>query len=161
MRDYLRLTVALAVVWLLWSNHWEPLLLSLGAASVLVVVYLVHRMRLLDDEGSVVRQVRPIRLILYWPWLAGEVVKANLHVAARVLQRRISIEPRMIEVPADQKSALGKVIYANSITLTPGTISVDVDEEKNTILVHALTQATARDLLTGTMARRVQSLEQA
>ena len=127
--------------------------------SVVLVVWVVYRMRLVDDEGNVTEQVNGLRLILYWPWLVFEIVKANFHVAARIVAPRVRIAPRLITVSAPQRTALGKVIYANSITLTPGTVSVVVDEDEETILVHALTEASARDLRSGDMSRQVQSTE--
>ncbi len=156
---YLRLGLALAVAWVLLSNHFQPLLLSLGAVSVVVVVWVAYRMRLVDDEGNLTAQVDGLKLMLYWPWLVFEIVKANFHVAARIVAPRVRIAPRLVSVPAPQRTALGKVIYANSITLTPGTVSVIVDEAEETILVHALTEASARDLQTGAMSRQVQSTE--
>lgn len=159
MTGYVRLGLALAVAWVLLSNHFTPLLLSLGAVSVVLVVWVVYRMRLVDDEGNVTEQVNGLRLILYWPWLVFEIVKANFHVAARIVAPRVRIAPRLITVSAPQRTALGKVIYANSITLTPGTVSVVVDEDEETILVHALTEASARDLRSGDMSRQVQSTE--
>ena len=68
----------------------------------------------------------------------------------------IKISPTMIRVRASQQTDLGQVIYANSITLTPGTISVDV--ANNEILVHALSENGARDLLGGKMDRRVSKM---
>ncbi len=158
MRGYLGLALLLGAAWVLWSFYFTPLLLSLGAASVLLVLFVVHRMKVVDDEANQVDLVN-IRTILYVPWLLWEVVKANLDVAKLILDPKVPISPRMIRVPASQRTALGKVVYANSITLTPGTISVDVDEEESTILVHALTKGAADGLETGEMDRRVSALE--
>jgi multicomponent Na+:H+ antiporter subunit E len=76
-----------------------------------------------------------------------------------ILHPKLPIEPRMMRVRASQRTALGKVIYANSITLTPGTVTVDFDEADSTILVHALTETAHQGLLTGEMDRRVRALE--
>ncbi len=97
------------------------------------------------------------RLLLYAPWLVWEVVKANIDVARRILTPSLPISPRMIKVKAGQQSDLGRVIYANSITLTPGTVSVDVEDD--TILVHALTKEAADGVETGEMDRKVTRLE--
>ena len=158
MRGYVSLAVFLAAAWVLWSFHFTPLLLGLGAASIVLVLYLVHRMRVVDEEAALVDLVN-VRTALYVPWLLAEVIRANLAVARLILHPRLPISPRMIRVPAEQKSALGKVLYANSITLTPGTVTVDVDEHEGTLLVHALTTSAAEGLESGEMGRRVAALE--
>ena len=149
------LGITLFAVWLLWSGHYTPLLISLGVLSCLLVVAISHRMRVVDAEAHPVDIAG--RFLLYLPWLLWAIVKANLDVARRILDFRLPISPRLIRVKASQKSDLGQVIYANSITLTPGTVSVDL--EKGEILVHALTRECAEDLQTGEMDRRVAALE--
>ena len=155
MRYAIGLFVALGVTWVFWSWHFTPLLLTLGAASVLFVLYLALRMDLVEDEVHPLGF--PLRLLLYLPWLFLEIIKANLDVAARILNPRLPIKPSMIRVRAGQGSDLGRVVYANSITLTPGTVSVDT--EGDTITVHALTDEAAEGVLTGEMDRRVGRLE--
>lgn len=138
-------------VWLLLSGFFEPLLLGLGVASCVIVVLIANRMDVIDREGH------PIhlgwRVLTYWIWLAAEIVKANLDVARRILDPRLPIHPMLVRVKASQASELGQVIYANSITLTPGTVSIQV--ESGEILVHALTTEMAEDLKGGEMDRRV------
>ena len=155
MKHTIALAVALLAAWLLWSNYFVPLLISLGVVSVFIVVVLSRRMKLVDEEGAPVH-LRP-RLFLYAPWLVWEVVKANLDVAKRVLHPGLPIHPMLIKVKAGQRSDLGRVIYANSITLTPGTVSVDIEGE--TITVHALSKEAADGVLTGAMDARVTKLE--
>ena len=138
-------------VWLLLSGMFEPLLLILGVASCAVVVAITLRMDLADHEGHPIHLSS--RALTYWPWLMIEIIKANIDVARCVLAPGLPISPTLVRVTATQKSDLGLVIYANSITLTPGTISVDV--EPGEILVHALTRAGADALETGEMDRRV------
>jgi multicomponent Na+:H+ antiporter subunit E len=90
-------------------------------------------------------------------WLVKEVIVANIAVAACVWKGNGTINPRVIKITADQKTDLGKVIYANSITLTPGTVSIDLDGSE--ITVHALTDESAADLMTGEMNQRVCKVE--
>ncbi len=149
------LGVVLAVVWLLLSGHFEPLILGLGLASCVAVVAITRRMDLIDREGHPIHLTR--RAVGYWLWLGGEIVKANIDVAKRVLAPRMSISPTVVRLAASQKSDLGLVIYANSITLTPGTISIDV--EPGEILVHALSRDAATALEGGDMDRRVSQVE--
>ena len=84
-------------------------------------------------------------------------MKANLDVARRVMQREPDISPVLLDIPMEQMSEVGQVTYANSITLTPGTVAVVLDP--GVITVHALTQAAADDLAAGEMGRRVGALE--
>lgn len=151
----LALAVVLFVVWLLWSGHFTPLLISLGGLSCLSVVLLAQRMRILDEEGVPWRL--GLRPFLYAVWLVRQVWEANVDVAGRIIHPRIPISPRLIRVQASQRGDLGRVIFANSITLTPGTVSVDVQNHQ--IQVHALTrEAAAQDKL-AEMDRRVTRLE--
>jgi multicomponent Na+:H+ antiporter subunit E len=149
------LSVLLAAAWLLLSGHFEPLLLGLGALSVAGVVACVSRLGTSDAEGL------PLRLLpglaRYAPWLAWQIIVSSVDVAKRIVQPHLPIDPAVIRVPADQQSAPGRVTYANSITLTPGTISLDVAEAE--IEVHALTSDAASELAGGEMGRRVRAME--
>jgi multicomponent Na+:H+ antiporter subunit E len=152
----LSLALVLAAVWLLLSGHYEPLILAFGVASVAFVVLVARRKGLTDREGH------PIDLLFgglrYWPWLLVEMAKSNLAVARCILHPRMPISPTVIKVPASQRTDLGRVVFANSITLTPGTVSIIV--ERDTVVVHALTADAARDLAEGgEMNRRVTRME--
>lgn len=154
MRHAVNLFVVLAAVWLLLSGFFTPFLLTLGVISCVLVVAIARRMDVLDNEG------RPIylswRFLVYLPWLGWQIALANVDVARRVLGRRLAIDPVVHWVPSGQRSDLGTVLYANSITLTPGTVSTTV--ESGRIEVHALTASAMADLETGAMHRRVQSV---
>jgi multicomponent Na+:H+ antiporter subunit E len=149
------LTLVLFGVWMLWSGHTTPLLIAFGILSCLLVVAIVRRMGIVDRE-SVPVELTP-RALLYLPWLLWEIVKANIHVARRILDPRLPISPRIIKVKAGQRHDIARVIYANSITLTPGTVSIDMEGDE--ITVHALTEEAARGVQTGEMDRRVSRLE--
>ena len=155
MKDTLSLLGALGVTWVLWSWHFTGLLIGLGIASVVLTVYITRRMGI-DEEGLHPLGM-PFRILAYLPWLFLEIVKANLDVAARILNPRMPISPRVIRVRAGQRTDLARVIYANSITLTPGTVSVDTDGD--TFTVHALSAGAAEGVETGEMDRRVSRLE--
>ncbi len=141
----------LLAVWLLLSGIYTPLITSFGIASCLLVALIARRMDVLDQEGH------PIHLsphvFLYWFWLFKEIVKANIDVAKCVLFPGKYLEPSLFASKVTQKSDLGKVVYANSITLTPGTVTVDLHDD--TVLVHALTKGTADGVKSGDMDRRV------
>ena len=145
----------LSAIWLLWSGHTEPLILSFGLISVLFVMWIGHRMDKAADSPRAYRLgARPLT---YLPWLAWEGVKANLDVARIILTPALPISPRLIRVRASQQTAIGQVTYANSITLTPGTISLDVRD--NQILVYALTKEAAEGVESGEMDRKVTAME--
>lgn len=145
----------LSGTWLLLSGHTNPLLLSLGLLSVAAVVACASRLEILDDESVPVHLLPG--LIRYVPWLIGQVIRSNLDVARRIVSPELPIHPSVVKVDATHHTEVGRVTYANSITLTPGTISLDVSAE--TIEVHALTEDAANDLMSGEMARRVQRAE--
>ena len=155
LRHAFNLTLFLFAIWLLLSGQYTPLMLTLGALSTLLVVLLAMRADLID------RETHPILLkpsvLLYWFWLAWEVIKSNLDVARRILTPRLPISPNVFTVRAAQQSELGRVTYANSITLVPGTVAMDVDGD--VITVHALTQDAAANLKRGEMNRRVCNVE--
>ena len=129
------LTAALAILWLTLSGRWDnPLLLQLGAASVVFAVLMTLRMRILDRETSPFGRFLP--LFLYWIWLFKEIIAANIEVMIAVLRPEMDINARLIRVPVDARSDLARCTFANSITLTPGTVTVEVEEDG--FLVHAL-----------------------
>jgi multicomponent Na+:H+ antiporter subunit E len=150
------LAVFLSLLWLLLSGYFtEPLLLGLGAASVLSVVFITYRKEGLDPEGHPVHLIP--RVLIYWPWLLKEIVMANIDVAKAILRSPMAIAPTVFTVTGSQHSELGRVIYANSITLTPGTVTIDLADDKLT--VHALTRAGLEGVESGEMDRRVAWLE--
>lgn len=147
--------LVLYVFWLLLSGYFTAFLMTAGAASAIAVVALARRMEIVDHEGH------PIHLgwraLTYWPWLVIEIVKSAWDVSKVILDPRLPISPTLIRVKTSQKTEVGVVVYANSITLTPGTISVDVGHGE--ILVHALTREGAAGLQTGEMDKRVTVFE--
>lgn len=154
-RRTLSLFVLLLLIWLLLSGIYTALLLGLGVLSCLVVVAVCRRMHIVDPEGHPNHLI--LGLLRYMPWFFWAVVKANIDVAWRIVHPRLPLAPRVIQVAASQKTHLGQVIYANSITLTPGTVAVEAAE--GTIEVHALTRAAAADVRSGVMDSRVTYLE--
>jgi multicomponent Na+:H+ antiporter subunit E len=150
------LAIFLSLLWLLLSGYFtEPLLLGLGVASVLSVVFITYRMEALDPEGHPVHLIP--RALVYWPWLLKEIVMANIDVAKAILRSPMAIEPTVFTVTGSQKSELGRVIYANSITLTPGTVTIALEDDQLT--VHALTRAGLEGVESGEMDRRIAWLE--
>ena len=146
----LSLATLLVVLWLLMSGIFSPLYLILGAVSVVLVMWFANRMHVADDEG--VPSTLGRRTFVYWPWLVKEIALSNWDVAKRILSPKLDISPVTFRVKASQKTPLGRTIYANSITLTPGTVSMRIDGDE--ILVHALTEDGRDSLLEGSMDRK-------
>jgi multicomponent Na+:H+ antiporter subunit E len=144
--------------WLLLSGHYVPFLIGAGFACALLVTLFARRMGVVDQEGHPVH-LAPRALIAYWPWLIKEIAKSAWSVSRLILDPRLPISPTLIRVKPTQKTDLGRATYANSITLTPGTISLEVGHDE--ILVHALTRDGAQDLAGGEMDRRVTAFERA
>ena len=132
-------------------------MIGCGVVVCAFVTYLAGRKRMLDEEGHPVHLTW--RFLTYIPWLFWEIVLANFDVAYRVWHPRARIAPRLIVIPFRTRTGIGTVAYANSITLTPGTITIGVDMEKRQMLVHALTDESAEGLLSGAMHERVLKLE--
>lgn len=143
-----------AATWVLWSGVYVPLILILGALSCVVVTILAVRIGFIDSEVYALHFGR--RLPAYWLWLFKEIVKSNFKVARAVLSPRLPIEPTVISVDAQDLDPVSQATLANSITLTPGTLSTDVD--RGLIEVHCLTREIADELREGEMRRRVAAL---
>ncbi|MGY8993452.1 MAG: Na+/H+ antiporter subunit E [Rhodospirillales bacterium] len=139
MRHIISLGLVLAITWGLLSGHSEPLIIGLGVISVILVTYICYRMDVVDHESYSVNLTRHV--FTYWPWLIWQILKANIDVT-RVILGSSTIQPVMFRVRAAQRSELLQVIFANSITLTPGTITVG--HEDGILTIHALT-ITAHD----------------
>ncbi|MEG9861333.1 MAG: Na+/H+ antiporter subunit E [Parvularculales bacterium] len=151
----LSLCLALFGLWLLLSGMFTPLFIGLGLGSSILVTIVAGRMKTLDREGWPLHLLR--RSFFYWPWLLNEIFKANIAVSRIILSPTIKTNQRIIRVKASQKTDLGRVILANSITLTPGTITVEVEE--NTLLVHALTDEAADEAALSAMDQKVTLFE--
>lgn len=148
------LAAALAGLWLLLSGYFDPLLLGFGVISCALVVVISLRMDVVDREGHPI-QLGP-KALIYIPWLLLEIVKSNIDVARRIIHPALPISPTRVRVKASQRSELGQMIYANSITLTPGTVSMILED--GWIDVHALTAEGAASLAEGDMDRRVSAM---
>lgn len=150
------LTAALTGLWLLLSFYFDkPLLLGFGAASVILCVYLARRARMLDGEG-VPTGLMP-RVFVYWWWLFVEIGKANFIVARQAIAIEPKLSPKLLHIVSPTKTNAGLATFANSITLTPGTVTVDL--EPGYMVVHALTEALADEAAIMDMGRRVAALE--
>ena len=126
-------------------------MLVFGALSVVFVSWFAARMKVFDRESYPFTLIP--RLSTYWLWLLKEIVKSSVDTARRALGPKSAVRPVVFDAPATQRTDLGLVVHANSITLTPGTVSLELD--KGTIRVHALHADVANETIESGMDARV------
>jgi multicomponent Na+:H+ antiporter subunit E len=129
--------VAIVAFWMGNSGHYKPLMLGFAALSVVLTLVLSARLKIIDREGA--PYVRLVGFLTYYPWLFWEIVKSNVVVIKACLRADLDINPALVKVKTTCKTDLAKVTFANSITLTPGTVTVEIDGDK--LLVHGLYEA--------------------
>lgn len=142
------------ITWLLWSGYFVPLIVGFGVFSCLVVLVLSLRSGFFDTDLYTLH-LGP-RLPRYWAWLLKEIVLANFAVARIVLNPRLPISPCLITIDASELPPVSQATLANAITLTPGTLSIDVDRGR--IEVHCLTRESAAQTRDGQMLERAMKL---
>jgi multicomponent Na+:H+ antiporter subunit E len=149
--------LTLMALWLLMSGHYDAFHIALGVASVCLVLAMNFRTALSLPESRVeAGSPRWTRIILYLVWLMKEMILSGLYVARVVLTPRMPLSPCLVRFKSAQPNDIAKVILGNSITLTPGTLTLDIDQQE--YLVHALTRTTAEGLLNPTMQTKVARL---
>lgn len=139
--------------WVIWSGMFDAFHLSLGVISCLLVIYMSHDILFTREKFTSKHLIEVIRFIKYIPWLLYQIVLSNIHVASLVLNPKMPIDPQLIRFKAKLKKNISVVIFANSITLTPGTITADIKEGE--FYVHCISRNVADDLLTGEMENKV------
>ena len=147
------LFIFLFILWLLLSGHYNFLLISFGIVSSLLCVWLSNKMGLFNNKNFTLKFI--IKLPIYWSWLIIEIIKSNISTAKIIIND--NCDPEIFYVKSSSKSDIGKANYANSITLTPGTVTVEIDNDN--FLIHALSSEIGEDLRTGEMDRKVLNLE--
>jgi multicomponent Na+:H+ antiporter subunit E len=155
MLHLVSLGVVLYVFWLLLSGFFTPFLLAAGAGSALAVVLLARRMRIVDREGHPIQMIAAV--VSYWPWLLKEIAKSAWAVSRIILDPRLPISPVLVRFKPSQKSQVGLATHANSITLTPGTITVEATQ--NEFLVHGLTRSSGEGVIDSEMDRHISKVE--
>jgi multicomponent Na+:H+ antiporter subunit E len=150
------LFIALFVFWILMSGMFAPFQLGLGVVSVSAVTWLARHMEVADREGHPAH-LRLVAVLSYWTWLFKEIWISGLRVARIILNPRLPISPTLVRFRPSQETAVGLATHANSITLTPGTITVQANHQE--FLVHALTREGAAGVVESEMNRRVRHFE--
>jgi multicomponent Na+:H+ antiporter subunit E len=153
--ERLSIVASLFAFWLLLSGYFTVFLVLAGAGSALAVGWLAARMEIADREGHPVHFGGAV--VTYWPWLVKEIALSGWTVTRIILHPRLPISPTLARFKPSQTSSVGLVTHANSITLTPGTITIEAGRDE--FLVHALTREGAGSLEGSEMDRRVTALE--
>ena len=158
--DYIMRFVLTALImfafWIFLSGKFSFILLLSGIISSLLVSYMSNDL-LIGNSDIKLGFIRTIRFIRFLPWLLWQIVLANIDLALRTLHPKMPINPILINIKNNLKTDLGMVILANSITLTPGTVTIDVNE--NEFLVHVISEKAAQSLISGEMQARVKKIE--
>ncbi|MFO7746528.1 MAG: Na+/H+ antiporter subunit E [Orrella sp.] len=149
------LFLTLAALWLLWSGLYLPLMLILGLGSCLLVVWLVRRFDTLDHESVPLHL--GVGIITYWGWLIKEIVVSSWQVTKIILAKEMPISPTITTVQSKSRGEVREVLFGNSITLTPGTLTTDIDNN-GVLTVHALTREGADGVVNGDMNDRIAKL---
>ncbi len=151
-QNFVGSAVILFVFWMLLSGQFDAFHLTLGVICCIIVAYLFHDLLFANVRVGDMRVVAA-RFIAYIPWLIQQIVLANIHVASVVLRPRMPIDPQILTFKTKLETDISTVTLANSITLTPGTITMDIKD--GVFYVHALDQKVADDLNAGDMEDRV------
>lgn len=155
-KHYFILACIFALFWMLLSGHTGILLLTLGLVSIILVTWLVSRMD--RNDNTPIRMLFSIKFLSYLVWLIWQVIVTNLDVVKRIWNPSLPIKPATRKIKVSIKDPLLKTIYANSITLTPGTVTTEVGEDY--FIVHALNAEGLDELEEGDMERRLICLEE-
>ncbi len=153
MKAKLATFVAMFTFWVVLSGMFDAFHLTLGVICCMLVAHFSHDLLFSgDDDQSCVRGL--LGFVTYLPWLFYQIVIANLQIAYVVLHPRMFelIDPHVIRFKTKLKRPISKVTFAQSITLTPGTITVSIHDDE--FSVYALTRS-ASDALPGEMEARV------
>jgi len=152
LRNFIITTFVLFAFWILLSARFDAFHLILGIICSILVAYLSHDLLFANVRLGDVR-IRARRFFAAAPWFLGQIFSANLHVAYLALSPKMPIDPQIIRFKTKLESDISYVALANSITLTPGTITMDIREGE--FFVHALDRKVAYDLNTGEMEDKV------
>lgn len=157
MLHTISLGAVMAALWLLLSGYFEPLMLGFGLVSIVFTLWIAHRMDVVDHEGHPIH-LATHALLVYWSWLIWQIAKSNWDVAKVILSPKLKINPHTFDTKATQSTEVGLSMYANSITLTPGTVTMDM-RSNGVFEIHVLTNEARYGLETLDMDRRCTAME--
>jgi len=148
--------IALFLFWYLLSGKNFILLISVGLICSVLIVFYQNKLKMIDDESMPI-SILP-KAVLYWMWLYKEIIQSSLYVSKLILSKEMDITPQYFKIKSNQKTTMGFNIFANSITMTPGTISVITNNASKELDIHALTKDTKASLQSGIMDNRIKKL---
>lgn len=146
--------ILLSMFWLLLSGYIQPLLLGFGVASVAVVLFILKRMDDIDKEQQHIGI--SLRLVRYLPWLIGQIVSSSIQVTKLIWGSSNKVSPTLAKISVKNVPAKTRALYANSITLTPGTLSIDLADDE--VTVHALQKSSIDELKQGDMEKKITTI---
>lgn len=146
--------IILFAVWMVFSGFFDRFYLIIAVLSVFLSLAVIARMRIFG-AGDIPTYIKP-RAIIYFCWLIKEVIKSGLSVSIKVWQAMPEIMPVLAWIKTAQKTEEGLTLYANSITLTPGTLCINI--EGGMMEIHALSQENMESLNRGYMNNKVKDI---
>ena len=154
--SFLITTIVMFAFWILLSGEFTFILITSGVVASLITAYLSHDI-FIGKADLKTETGRVFKFIVYIPWLLWEIILANVEIAYLVLNPKPLVDPQIVRFKNDLKTDLGIVTLAHSITLTPGTVTVDANREE--FVIHAIWQKSAEGIISGEMQRKVKKIE--
>lgn len=154
--SFLITTIVMFAFWILLSGEFTFILITSGVVASLITAYLSHDI-FIGKADLKTETGRVFKFIVYIPWLLWEIILANVEIAYLVLSPKPLVDPQIVRFKNDLKTDLGIVTLAHSITLTPGTVTVDANREE--FVIHAIWQKSAEGIISGEMQRKVKKIE--
>jgi multicomponent Na+:H+ antiporter subunit E len=154
--SFLITTIVMFAFWILLSGEFTFILITSGVVASLITAYLSHDI-FVGKADLKTETGRVFKFIVYIPWLLWEIILANVEIAYLVLSPKPLIDPQLVHFKNDLKTDLGIVTLAHSITLTPGTVTIDANREE--FVIHAIWQKSADGIIGGEMQRKVKKIE--
>ena len=154
--SFLITTIAMFIFWILLSGEFTFILITSGVVASLITAYLSHDI-FVGKADLKTETGRVFKFIVYIPWLLWEIILANVEIAYLVLNPKPLVDPQIVRFKNDLKTDLGIVTLAHSITLTPGTVTVEANREE--FIIHAIWQKSAEGIIGGEMQRKVKKIE--
>lgn len=152
IQNFIATFIMLFAFWALLSEKFDTFHLTLGVICSALVATIGHSLIFANVRVGDIRVIVQ-RFLAYVPWHVYQIVLANFHVAYLALSPSMPIDPELMRYRTKLESDISWVTLANSITLTPGTITIDI--EGGEFVVHALSKKLADDLNTGEMEDRI------
>lgn len=161
MKYWIKCTTILYIFWLTLSGHFEAKYLIIGLLAAAVISYVCVPLLFIKDrneEPYCVLDMNLLKFATYWIWLFKEICKSSFGVAKIVLKKKMPIQPQLVKFRCEYCNPVAITMLINSIILTPGTVTIDVQEKSTVFVVHALTDDVAKGLLDGTMQNKIGSI---